>query len=360
MNHHDDPRALLDEAEQKLGDEFEAVMESLRRMTPQEITTLKLRAEAAELGHDAYILGLELLEQGKREKAAHYLHRAAQHHVGSAHRLLEELAVSGVMNPAGRASADAVTQLDPPAAGSAWHSESMAPGTLIARTLTGGIKAPPGIGFGILFGRDRDRVHVCVGEDDPHVSRHQGTLTHEEGQWKIRNTGRRLIRMNGRLLFNGDRPIPLQAGYTQLFISSPRREHLLEVLITDHRGVRPTPRHQDTTLEPRTWPLSEEERLALVVLGQRYLRQDPHPQPLSWRQTAAELANLRPDETWTPKKVEHLVAAVRRRMSSNGVPGLMKTEVGPPVGNALNDNLLRVLLTSTTLIPLHLELIDAF
>lgn len=38
--------------------------------------------------------------------------------------------------------------------------------------------------------------------------------------------------------------------------------------------------------------------------------------------------------------------------------GLTKAEVGEPVGNALNDNLLRELVLSTTLVPPDLGLLD--
>lgn len=56
--------------------------------------------------------------------------------------------------------------------------------------------------------------------------------------------------------------------------------------------------------------------------------------------------------------MEHIIHAVRMRLSHDGVPGLLRTEVGEPVGNTLNHNLLQVLLTSTTLVPMDLALID--
>jgi hypothetical protein len=40
------------------------------------------------------------------------------------------------------------------------------------------------------------------------------------------------------------------------------------------------------------------------------------------------------------------------------VPGLTREEVGEPVGNALNDNLIRELVLSTTLVPPDLALLD--
>jgi hypothetical protein len=357
VNHHDDPRGLLDATERELSDGFEAVMESLKRMSPQEITALKQQADAAELGHDAYALGLELLEQGQTDAAERQLRKAARYHVAGARRILDELTVRGVMHQTADAAAGGVA-LSASHRSLARGATSTVPGAIFALALTGGISLAPGDGHEILFGRDRGRVHVCVGEDDPHVSRHQGTLTHGDGQWQVRNTGWRPIRINHRLLFRDEEPLPLGTGYTQLFIESPRRQHLLEVYVTDHRDQRPEPRHRETTVRPRVWALTEQERLVLVALGQRYLSHDLHPQPLSWKQTAAQLAGLQPDRGWTQRRVEHIVHAVRRRLSDDGVPGLVRDEVGEPVGNALNHNLLQALLTSTTLVPMDLALID--
>jgi hypothetical protein len=236
------------------------------------------------------------------------------------------------------------------------------PGTLFALALTGGITLGPGDGREVLFGRNRPEVHVCLGEDDPQVSRHQGTLTHRDGRWWVSNAGRLPIRCaGGRLLYRGEQPLPLDTGYTPLFAGGSRgREHLLEVFVTGPEGERrPAPRHDDVTRPPRVWALTEQEKLALVVLGRRYLLHEPRPQPLTWRQTAAELAQSQPQAGWTDKRVEHLVNGVRTRLSRDGVPWLTREELGEPVGNALNDNLIRALLASTTLVPMDLALIDA-
>ncbi|MFG2465048.1 FHA domain-containing protein [Streptomyces canus] len=235
------------------------------------------------------------------------------------------------------------------------------PGTVFALALTGGMTLGPGEGREVLFGRNRPEVHVCLGEDDPQVSRHQGTLTHRDGRWWVSNSGRLPIRCPGaRLLFRDEEPLPLDTGYTPLFVGgSHGREHLLEVFVTGPEGDRPPPRHEDVTRPPRVWALTEQEKLALVVLGRRYLLHEPRPQPLTWRQTAAELAELQPGAGWTDKRVEHLVNGVRTRLSRDGVPWLTREEIGEPVGNALNDHLIRALLASTTLVPMDLALIDA-
>ncbi|WP_406198809.1 FHA domain-containing protein [Streptomyces sp. NBC_01017] len=249
----------------------------------------------------------------------------------------------------------------PPTHGSlARGASAPVPGTLFALAIGGGMMLGPGAGREVLFGRNRPEVHVCLGEDDPQVSRHQGTLTHRDGHWWVSNTGRLPIRCAaGRLLFRDEEPLPLDTGYTPLFAGgSGGREHLLEVYVTDAEGGHRAPRHGDVTRPPRVWTLTDAERLALVALGRRYLLHEPRPQPLTWRQTAAQLADVRPGEGWTDKRVEHLVNAVRLRLSRDGVPGLTREEVGEPVGNALNDHLIRALLTSTTLVPMDLAVID--
>ncbi|MFF4607564.1 FHA domain-containing protein [Streptomyces sp. NPDC001339] len=239
-------------------------------------------------------------------------------------------------------------------------ARSPVPGTLFALALTGGVTLGPGQGREVLFGRNRPEVHVCVGEDDPQVSRLQGTLAHHDGRWWVSANGRLPIRCAGsRLLFSGEEPLPLDTGYTPLFAAGSRgREHLLEVYVTGTESARPTPRHDDVTRPPRVWILTEQERLALVVLGRRYLLHEPRPQPLTWRQTASELGGLQPRAGWTDKRVEHLVNGVRVRLSRDGVPWLTREEVGEPVGNTLNDHLIRVLMASTTLVPMDLSLID--
>jgi hypothetical protein len=49
---------------------------------------------------------------------------------------------------------------------------------------------------------------------------------------------------------------------------------------------------------------------------------------------------------------------VRERLSKGGIAGLTEAEVGQPVGNALNHNLLTELLLSTTLVPPDIAELD--
>lgn len=249
----------------------------------------------------------------------------------------------------------------PASYGSLAHGVPAAPpGTLYALSVTGGITVGPRDGRTILFGRNRPDVHVCVGENDTRVSRQHGSLTFRDGHWWLANTGRLPIRLPGsRSLFREESPQPLNPGYTPVFVRGSRgREHLIELHVTGPDSPVPVPQPGDPTQPPRTWRLTEEERLVLVVLGQRYLLHEARPAPLSRQQAADQLAELRPEAEWTARRVEHLVVAVRARLSRGGVAGLTREEVGEPVGNALNHNLLLELTESTTLVPPDLTLLD--
>lgn len=234
------------------------------------------------------------------------------------------------------------------------------PGTIFVLSVTGGITLRPKEGREILFGRNRPDVHVCLGEDDLTISRVHGRIVRGVGDWWIHGEGRAPLRLpDSRLLSAGEEPATLPAGYTPVFVrGAAGREHLLEVYVAGEAGSRPQPRHADATSGPRPWRLSEEERLVLTTLGRRYLMHEARPVPLTWRQAAEVLTKLRPGAGWTAKRVEHATGAVRARLSRAGVPGLTREEVGEPVGNALNDNLLRELVLTATLIPTDLHLLD--
>ncbi|UMP01333.1 FHA domain-containing protein [Amycolatopsis sp. EV170708-02-1] len=234
------------------------------------------------------------------------------------------------------------------------------PGTIFASTVSGRSSMPPKDGRQLLFGRNRDDVHVPLGEDDRQISRHQGTLVHEGGAWCVRNEGKLPLRLPGsRLVFGGDEPAPLSDGYTALFIrGSSGREHLLEIFVAGTDSPAPVSLGTEVTEPPRVWRLNTAERTVLVALAQRFLRREAYPQPLSWRRVADQLAKVDPDENWAPKKAEHIVTGVRQRLIDAGVPGLTKEEVGEPVGNALNVHLIGELLQSATLVPPDLALLE--
>lgn len=233
-------------------------------------------------------------------------------------------------------------------------------GTIFVLSLAGGVTLRPRDGREILFGRNRPDVHVCVGADDLGISRVHGAIERRDGGWWIRTIGRVPVRLPGsQLLFAGEDSRPLNEGYTPAFVRGGRdREHLLEVYIADEEGLRPRPRHDNATTGPRTWRLSEHERLVLVALARRYLAHEARVVPLTWRQVADVLTAIQPGQGWTPKRVEHTAVAVRTRLSRAGVRGLTREEVGEPIGNTLNDNLIRELLLSTTIVPPDLDLLD--
>lgn len=232
------------------------------------------------------------------------------------------------------------------------------PETLMVLGSNGGMHVAPDADFPVIFGRNEPQVHVCVGAGDPHVSRRHGAIVREGRRWVLTNTGRLPIRLpDARLVLDGDwAELPL--GYTPLFIVGPKEEHLLEVRIATPPTPPPDPAttHSASTVGQEAWELSPRERLVLACLAQRYLRGEPQPQPLSWAQVAEELNELHPTQRWTWRKAAHVVAKVRKRLSPHTL-GLLEHEVPPPVGNALNHNLISQLLLNTTLTREDLRLL---
>ncbi|WP_049579836.1 FHA domain-containing protein [Streptomyces sp. SBT349] len=233
-------------------------------------------------------------------------------------------------------------------------------GTIHARSIGSDIAFRPREGRRITFGRNSGDVQVCIGGDDRRVSRRQGTLTHEDSRWWVRNLGRLPIRLpDSQLLFTEEEPVPLRTGYTPLFLrGSSGREHLLELYVTGEDESRPGPEPDDPTQAPRTWHLEADEKLALVILARRYLLHEAGPQPLTWRDAFSDLCALQPDAGWTVPILQHMIEDVRKRLSAEGVRGLTAAEVQQPVGNALNDNLIKELLLTTTIVPTDLAVLD--
>ncbi len=232
-------------------------------------------------------------------------------------------------------------------------------GTIHVLALAGGVVFPPKEGRTLLFGRDKEGVHVCIGENDHRISRRHGRLTHHRGQWWVGNTGRVAMRLPGsRMLFPEEEEIPLGEGYTPMFVrGSNGREHVLEVFVAGSEHSQPRSLHQEPTEPQKTYRLSPAERLVLVALGQRYLLHDIYPQPQPYTRIAAQLAELQPAAGWGDRRVANLVADVRCRLSAKGVAGLTAEEVGEPVCNMLNHNLIRELMESTTLAPPDVRLL---
>lgn len=101
---------------------------------------------------------------------------------------------------------------------------SVRPGTLFILGMNGGMSVEPDAGFRLVFGRSEPDVHVCVGAQDPHVSRQHGHFVREGTSWVLHNRGRLPIRLSSsRLVLSGD-TVELPTGYTPLFIVGPRQE----------------------------------------------------------------------------------------------------------------------------------------
>ncbi len=233
------------------------------------------------------------------------------------------------------------------------------PGTIFVLAPEGGYAVPPRT-YTLLFGHERDEVHVPVGTDDPYVSRKQGVFTCVGREWWLRNIGSRPIELSGRMLLTGHEK-RMEPGYTPLVIrSSGRRSHLLEVRVTggDPQAAACST-HAQTKPPEDIYMLDLQQRMVLTALAQRYLVQDAYPQPLAW-QNVADSLNRAPSNTkvWTPRMVEAKVVAVRKFLSQEkGVPGLTREELGEPVGNMLNHNLIMELLGTSTLVPQDLGLL---
>ncbi|GAA4216424.1 FHA domain-containing protein [Actinocatenispora rupis] len=254
------------------------------------------------------------------------------------------------------ASAASKVELIPPGENLVDRISSAPSGTLFVTGAHGGLRVAPDTAFEVVFGRNEPDVHVCVGADDPYVSRRQGTITCDRSRWFVTNVGGATIRYPRRPPVLTGQRAELAASYVPLFVVSGEREHLLEVRIASAAN-RPLDLHDSPTAR-REWPLTDDERLALVCLAQRYLRRDPVPQPISWEAAAAELAELRPRERWNWRRVARVVEKVRAALSARGVHGLREDEVPRPIGNALNVNLiLELLVNTTTLTPDDLALL---
>jgi hypothetical protein len=240
------------------------------------------------------------------------------------------------------------------------------PGTLHARSLAGGIRIAPQPGRVIRFGRgEQPDVDLPVGEDDLRVSRRHGELTYHDSQWWLRNTGQQLVRLaHGQmiqLMHATTDPVPLAVGYTPVFVrGSGYREHLVELYVTDHDEWGPGARRKASTVPPKRWQLTDDERLVLVVLGQHYLLYEPEPRPLSYRQAAEQLRYLQPEGRWTEPKIAHKVEDVRNRLERSGDFRYDLRERQPRTAsdNTLKHNLLKGLVESTTLVPPDLALLD--
>lgn len=232
-------------------------------------------------------------------------------------------------------------------------------GTLFVLGDRGGIRVEPGRRFQVVFGRNEPDVHVCLGREDPGVSRRHGLIGwDDDAGWSLRNTGLVPIRFPGsRLLLSGHEE-PIGPTYTPVFIPTEQREHLLELRVAGRPRAARSAEDGDSTVRPATWTLTDRERLALVALGERYLRHEAHPQPAAWATVAERLDVLQPSEGWTAKQASWVVARVRERLVEAGVVGLTREQVGEPVGNAINHNLLRTLLLSTSLVPPDVRLLD--
>jgi hypothetical protein len=257
-----------------------------------------------------------------------------------------------------------IPQVLPASMPSLAHGAPEAPaGTIFVKAAQGGFAVPPRK-FTLHFGRAALDVEVPVGAGDRYVSRLHGVFTCDGAHWWLRNEGRLPIQMPGQEPLLRRHEILMTAGYSPLTIETPhRRSYWIEVHVA---GFPPPDGDADSqastisTVSSRVYDLSATERLVITALAQRYLRQERYPQPVSWKQVADDVSRADPRRECTPKGAAHIVAAVRRRLSGgrHPIPGpLSEDEIGEPVGNTLNHNLIQALLKGVTLLPQDLYLL---
>ena len=222
------------------------------------------------------------------------------------------------------------------------------PGAIFVLVAEGGYAAPPGA-TAVRFGRGRTSVQVAVGVRDPYISRLQGVLTFDGREWWLHNEGRLPICLPEDAMVLSGRCLPLAAGYTPLLIRTPRKiTYLLEVHVVG--GVDDSAHSGGLGDRSELYLLSEHERLVLVVLAQRYLRQERYPHPVSWKQVAEDLNRVSRRADWSPRAAADVVDAVRERLCI-GEPGAVE-------GSVLNHQLIRSLLHNTALLPSDLHLLE--
>lgn len=234
------------------------------------------------------------------------------------------------------------------------------PETLFALGTYGGMSVEPDADFVLLFGRNYEDVHVCVGGDDQQISRRQGSITYEGSRWILRNIGKCPIRIPRRQLVFSGHSQELPSGYTPLFVIGARREHLLQVRVSGTRSLSaPQPSvYGGKTLRPCV-ELTDRQHLVVVCLAQRYLNDEPDPQPMPWADVKSELDQLQPEEEWTSKKASWIVKRLRETLAvEENVKGMRAKEVSPPIGNTLNHNLITHLMATARLVPEDLHLLE--
>ena len=223
----------------------------------------------------------------------------------------------------------------------------------------------------LLFGRKRVAVHVCVGPDDPGVSRKHGALEFTDGQWQVRTLGERPVRVGGTyVLRKGDDPVALDEGCTALLVegANPRDLHLMRVHVVGENASPPPPRDpppdDSGTVPVRCYRLSPAERLVTTVFAEPALRRCPDsrshssaPQPPTMNEAVALLRRLQPEANWTPGRVGHLLQDLRGRLTRLGEDGLQPEPGSTGYDSAYRRRLIEVLVGTSTLTAEDLPLL---
>ena len=260
----------------------------------------------------------------------------------------------------GRRNQPGVRLLDADGPSLAAGVPDVSPGTLYVRSVAGGIVVEPSGKLTVRFGRDEMNVHVPVGLGDRYVSREHGQVTRENGRWVLANHGKLPLQLPGPILVLSGGSTEVSPGYMPIFVKHRDGPlHVMETFLVPRAGQGWGSSDGASATIETPYELNDEEKLALIVLARRYLRHEAYAQPIGWAQAGEDMATVTGDPTWTGRRVERLVSGVRMRLrADHEVKGLTRDEVGEPVGNALNHNLITELLLNATLVPPDLAKID--
>lgn len=259
--------------------------------------------------------------------------------------------------------------------------------TLRVKSVEGMVEVPAEASRVVRFGRGGSgreyRVDLRVGTYDSEVSRRQGELTYRDRQWWLQKVGQSRFRLPSDLSLyekpvNDGSPVPLDVGRTThvYVVGSKSREYELEVFVFDEEPPRWTP-YDIKAVQPRQWKLSDDERLVLAVAAENYLRGEPDPRPLTYRDAALRLDLLDLGKIWgekwavkrrdltrdkyieaLAKKVEHTLANVRKRLAGEDFPRQLLRKRDDPYDDRLKHNLLKGLTDSATLTSEDLDVFE--
>jgi len=174
----------------------------------------------------------------------------------------------------------------------------------------------------LSFGRDAD----LVVDDNPYLHRIAGEFRHEAGAWVLENVGSRIV-----LTLRGAGPLAattvppgqqvrlIDRSWSVSFTAGPTNYQLEgEVQVEGPLGIGTTTA-SGSTQRFGVVDLTDDQRIAVVALAQRFLRGELNPSVPSNKEIAGQL-------NWTSKAVQRKVDNLADKLTQAGVPGLKGSE----------------------------------